>query len=199
MKMTGMVVIVVAATSAWAGTPPAEARHLAICMESAPGNLSMENAAKTVASGIFAGINVKIEWRSPAKCPAEAIYVSFSSETPVNEHRGALSYARPYEGTHIVVFLDRVRFIAPPDGAARLLGYVLAHEVTHILEGELRHSETGIMKAQWGAVEHYKMGQRNLGFAAEDVSLIYNGLDWRESRLATASASNPGAEPFAAR
>ena len=109
MKMTGMAVMVVAATSAWAGTPPAEARHLTICIETAPGNLSMENAAKTVASGIFADINVKIEWRSPAKCPAEAMYVSFSSETPVNEHRGALAYARPYEGTHIVVFLDRVR------------------------------------------------------------------------------------------
>jgi hypothetical protein len=195
--MTSMAVLV-AAASAWAGVTPAEARQLTICMNSAAGNLSMENAAKTAASGIFAGINVKIEWRSPAKCPAEAIYVSFSSETPVNEHRGALAYARPYEGTHIVVFLDRVRNIAPY-GIARLLGYVLAHEVTHILEGELRHSETGIMKAQWGAIEHFKMRQGNLGFAAEDVSLIYKGLDWRESRLATASASNPGAEPFAAR
>jgi hypothetical protein len=188
MKMTGMAVMVVAAASAWGGAPPAEARHLTICMETVPGNLSMQNAAKTVASGIFASINVKIEWRSPAKCPAEAIYVSFSSD-PVNQYRGALAYARPYEGTHIVVFLDRVRYIAPPYGFARLLGYVLAHEVTHILEGEVRHSETGIMKAQWGADEHFKMGQGNLGFAAEDVSLIYKGMDWRESRLATVSGS----------
>ena len=188
MKITGMAVMVVAAASAWAGAPPAETRHLTICMETAPGNLSMENAARTVASGIFAGINVKIEWRSPAKCPAEAIYVSFSSD-PVNQYRGALAYARPYEGTHIVVFLDQVRYIAPPYGFARVLGYVLAHEVTHILEREVRHSETGIMKAQWGADEHFKMGQGNLGFAAEDVSLIYRGLDWRESRLATVSGS----------
>jgi hypothetical protein len=199
MRMTGMAVMVVAAAGAWAGAPPAEARHLTICMETALGNLSMENAAKTVASGIFAGINVKIEWRSFADCPAEAIYVSFSSETPVNEHRGALAYARPYEGTHIVVFLDRVRYIAPPYGFPRLLGYVLAHEVTHILEGEVRHSETGIMKAQWGAIEHFKMGRGNLGFAAEDVSLIHKGLDWRVSRSATASGSNPVAEPVAGR
>jgi len=198
MKMTGMAVMVVATTSAWASILPAEARHLTICMETVPGNLSMENAAKKVASGIFAGINVKIEWRSPAKCPAETIYVSFSSQTPINEHRGALAYARPYEGTHIVVFLDRVTCNAPY-GIAGLLGYVLTHEVTHILEGELRHSETGIMKAEWGAVEQFKMGQGNLGFAAEDVSLIHKGLDWRVTRLATASASNPGAEPFAAR
>jgi hypothetical protein len=188
MRMTGMAVVV-AAASAWAGVTPAETRQLTICMDSAPGNLSMENAAKTVASGIFAGINVKIEWRSPAKCPAEAIYVSFSSQTPINEHRGALAYARPYQGTHIVVFLDRVVRCDAPYGSARLLGYVLAHEVTHILEGEVRHSETGIMKAQWGADEHFKMEQGHLGFAAEDVSLIYKGLDWREARLATVSGS----------
>jgi hypothetical protein len=198
MKMTGIAVMVLAA-SAWARVTPAEARQLTICMDGSLGNLSMENAAKTVVSGIFADINVKIEWHSSAKCPAEAIYVSFSSDTPVNEHRGALAYARPYEGTHIVVFLDRVRYIAPPYGFARLLGSVLAHEVTHILEGEVRHSETGIMKAQWGPDEHFKMGHGNLGFAAEDVSLIYKGLDWRVSRAATASASNPGAEPVAAR
>jgi hypothetical protein len=77
--------------------------------------------------------------------------------------------------------------------------YVLAHEVTHILEGEVRHSETGIMKAQWGAVEHFKMARGNLGFAAEDVNLIYRGLDWRESRSAMASASNPVAELVALR
>ena len=190
MKMTGMAVMVVAA-SGLAGVTPAEARQLTICMDSSLGNLSMENAAKTVVYGIFADIKLQIDWRNPAKCPAEAIYVSFSSETPVNEHRGALAYARPYEGTHIVVFVDRVRYIAPPDGIARLLGYVLAHEVTHVLEGEVRHSETGIMKAQWGADEHFKMGHGHLDFAAEDVSLIYKGLDWRESHLGTASASNP--------
>lgn len=189
MKMMG-IAAVVAAASAWAGVTPAEARQLTICMDSASGDLSMENAAKRVVSGIFGGLNVKIDWRGPAKCPDEAIYVSFSNETPINEHRGALAYTRPYEGTHIVVFLDRVRYTAFPDGVARLLGYVLAHEVTHILEGAVRHSETGIMKAQWGADEHFKMKQGNLGFAAEDVTLIYNGLDWRESRLATGSASN---------
>ena len=190
MRMTAIAAMV-AAASAWAGAPPSEARRLTICMDIAPSGLSLENAAKTVVSGIFAGLNVKIDWRGPAKCPDEAIYVSFSNETDVNEHRGALAYTRPYEGTHIVVFLDRVRYTAFPDGVARLLGYVLAHEVTHILEGAVRHSETGIMKAQWGVDEHFKMRRGNLGFAAEDISLIYTGLDWRQSRLATGSSSNP--------
>ena len=117
MKMTGMAVMVVAA-SGLAGVTPAEARQLTICMDSSLGNLSMENAAKTVVYGIFADIKLQIDWRNPAKCPAEAIYVSFSSETPVNEHRGALAYARPYEGTHIVVFVDRC--LVPRSSAATL-------------------------------------------------------------------------------
>ena len=44
----------------------------------------------------------------------------------------------------------------------------------------------------------WEMTQRRLGFAAKDVSLIYYGLDWWESRLATTSALNPAAEPVAA-
>lgn len=189
MRMTGMAVMVAAAASGWASAHPSEARHLTICLGTAPGSFSMIQPAKRVVSGVFSDINVRIEWHNRAKCPVEAIYVSFSSQTPVEEHRGALAYTRPYEGTHIVVFLDRVRNIGytAAYAMAGLLGYVLAHEVAHLLEGEVRHSETGIMKGQWGADEYFKMGQGKLGFAAEDVRLIHKGLDWRVSRAVTAS------------
>jgi len=196
MKMTGIVVMVLVAASAHAGIIRAEARQLTICMESASGNVVIENAARTVASGVFASINVKIEWRIAAKCPTEAIYVSFLSQTPVNLHRGALAYALPYEGTHIVVFLDRLKYTAP-SAVAHLLGYTLVHEITHILEGEVRHSESGIMKAYWGTDDNLGIRQGHLSFAAEDVSLIYRGLDWRESRLAMASPSNAAAYAIA--
>src|ERR1700688_4828289 len=107
MRMTSMAVIMVAAASALVGATPTESRQLTICMENFTGKI--EEGARTVASGIFGGIGVKIQWRGPDKCPTEAIYVSISSETPVNEHPGALAYSLPYEGTHIVVFLDRVK------------------------------------------------------------------------------------------
>jgi len=197
MKMTGMAVMVVAAVSGRAGASPTETRQLTICMENFKGTI--EKGARAVASGIFAGIGVQIQWRGPDECPTEAIYVSFSNETSVNEHRDALAYALPYEGTHIVVFLDRVKSMAPAlSSVACLLGYTLTHEVTHILEGQVRHSESGIMKARWEANDHFEMRRRRLGFAAQDISMIHHGLDWRESRLAMASASNPAAELVAA-
>ena len=190
MRITGLaVMIVVAAAGAWAGVSAAEPRQLTICVETVGGNAAWqsETEAKRVASGIFAGIGVQIQCRGPSKCPSEAIFVSFSSQIPASVQSTALAYALPYEGTHIVVFLDRVQQTAP-GAAGRLLGYTLAHEITHILEGVARHSKSGIMKAHWDIADHSQMRQGQLVFAPEDVYLIYHGLDQRESGL-VASAS----------
>jgi hypothetical protein len=45
-----------------AGILPAASRQLTIFMESVMGNLAIVNEARTVASGIFTGIGVKIRW-----------------------------------------------------------------------------------------------------------------------------------------
>jgi hypothetical protein len=55
------------------------------------------------------GIGVKIQWHGPSNCPAEAIFITFSSDEPSSLLPGALAYAMNYEGTHIVVFYDRVK------------------------------------------------------------------------------------------
>jgi hypothetical protein len=41
-----------------------------------------------------------------------------------------------YEGTHIVVFYDRVK--NKPGSVSSVLGHVIAHEVAHILQGLMR-------------------------------------------------------------
>ena len=194
MRIMGMAVMMVAAAgSLWAGVRPAESRQLTVCMESVAGtaNLFIENEARIVASSIFAGIGVQIQWRGPRKCPSEAIYISFSSEIPAGVHASALAYALPYEGTHIVVFLDRVKQSSAGSAIGCLLGYTLAHEVTHILEGIARHSESGIMKARWEAADYFDMKGGRLGFAAEDVNLIYRGLDPLGSPLAVSASGAP--------
>jgi hypothetical protein len=88
---------------------------------------------------------------------------------------GALAYALPYEGSHIVVFWDRVQATTGPRVPA-LLAHVLAHEITHILEGFCRHSESGLMKAHWDVSSYRMMNSETLPFAGEDVELIYAGL-----------------------
>jgi hypothetical protein len=51
----------------------------------------------------------------------------------------------PYEGTHIVIFYDRVQAAIAPGRVTTLLAHVMAHEVTHMLEGIPRHSAEGVL------------------------------------------------------
>jgi hypothetical protein len=83
-----------------------------------------------------------------------------------------LAYALPYQGTYIEVFYDRVRGTVDEETRPHLLAHVLAHEITHILQGVARHSETGVMKAHWTSDDYRWMCSHHLEFAPEDVELI---------------------------
>jgi hypothetical protein len=177
MKITGVAAMV--GTTVWAGVlPAAERQQVTVCMHYTD-NPRLENQAKVVASDIFAGIGVKILWQNPRQCSAGAILITFSDDEPASLFPGALAYAKPFEGTHIVVFYNRVK--NRPGSASSLLGHVIAHEVAHTLQGLVRHSETGIMKAQWDGADYLQMTWKPLQFTDEDVMLIYRGLKLREA------------------
>jgi len=139
------------------------------------------NGAKELASSMFAGIGVTIDWRTgepSASSPQQAIAIGLAKNTPKDEKPGALAYAMPREGVHIVVFWDRMEFGLIP---TELLAHVMVHEITHILEGVSRHSDSGIMRAQWTEHDHKMMRMHPLSFAAEDVELIHLGMAARNS------------------
>lgn len=52
------------------------------------------------------------------------------------------------------------------------LGNVLAHELTHALEGVARHSSEGLMKANWSGRDYDEMARGPLAFAAVDLELL---------------------------
>jgi hypothetical protein len=141
------------------------------------------NRAEELASSMFASVDVKIDWRigePSASASPEAIAMRLAGNTPKMEMPGALAYAMPREGVHIVVFWDRIEFgLNSPE----LLAHVMVHEITHILEGVSRHSESGIMRAQWTEVDHKTMKTHPMSFAAEDVDLIHRGLATRSASL----------------
>lgn len=58
-----------------------------------------------------------------------------------------------------------------------LLGHVLAHEITHILQGIDRHSQEGVMKAHWTTEDIVQMARQPLPFEQKDVMLIHRGLE----------------------
>jgi hypothetical protein len=98
-----------------AATPAALAREHAlktppdvtVCMDSRSESAFFFARAQT--SAMFARIGVKLEWRTPDSCPAGALQISLSDDTPPNFKPVALGYAKPYDGTHIVVLWDRVK------------------------------------------------------------------------------------------
>ena len=181
MKVLGLVTVtaIVAATGFVDAAEPARERTVTVCMDPSADGVEIR-AAQGLASKLFTSIHVKVDWRELRSCMAGggSLQISFSHKTPPDQLPGSLAYALPYEGTHIVVFYDRVSQTGS-NLVTRLMAYVMVHEITHILEGITRHSKRGIMKAHWDREDHFQIALGNLAFAPEDVDLIYRGLDGR--------------------
>ena len=142
--------------------------------------------ARETAAKMFADIGVQIEWRTNKHSipPNGAIVIKLTEDTLASYHPGAFAFALPYERVHIHVFYDRIRKAAPPAMVPCLLAHVLAHEITHVLEGIDRHSESGVMRAHWSSDEMWDMASKPLAFTEEDKYLIHRGLKVRVAKLA---------------
>jgi hypothetical protein len=186
MRLTAMVMMMAAtAAGVWAAESGEVQRKVTVCAERGSAG-PVANTAEVLASRMFAEIDVHIDWRAANSCTGlvNALTVSISDNTPANQLPGALAYALPYEGTHIVVFYDRIKGRAEDSVVPRLLAHVLVHEITHILQRVSRHSTGGVMKARYNEADRAEMKRKGLGFTKEDIDLIHIGLDWRQARLA---------------
>ncbi len=146
------------------------------------------------ASSVYRSIGIVLEWASPQSCPADGIRIGLSRNTPKDLLPTALAYALPLEGTHIRIFLDRVERKDPPL-SFHLLPYVLVHEITHILQGTMRHSAVGVMKANWNVVDFDRIRRDELPFALEDVNMILIGIQRRAAQQSR-TAGPPTAPPL---
>ncbi len=176
-KLYGMTIAALLATPIVRANQPAPSAEppIVVCVDHAIDPWVIDRAQAT-ASRMFAGIGVVIEWRGTRNCGDGLNIVIELSSTRPDFQPGALAEAFPYEKTHIRVFYDRVQNSAEPRMLPQLLAHVLVHEITHMLEGVNRHSETGVMKAHWDGRDYVAMGSKPLPFAAEDIQLIHNGI-----------------------
>jgi hypothetical protein len=148
--------------------------------------------AELQAQNMLARVGISVEWRlgTPARRGnAEVIEAVLSPATDKDFRPGALAFATlgPHHGTRIVVFFDRVRNSTTALMLSSVLAHVLVHEITHVLEGVSRHSETGVMKAHWEPADLREMRSQPLPFAQEDVRLI-NEWGARHQRTLIAGA-----------
>jgi hypothetical protein len=141
-------------------------------------------AAQRTAAEILkrAGVTIGWEkgWPSGGGTGGVAVRILLSETTPEDLLPGALAVAYPYSGCarSITVFVDRIRQMAK--GRFReetsLLGYVLAHEIAHVLQGVDRHSDAGVMKESWSLEDRLAIFKGRLEFLEEDIYLMRRGL-----------------------
>lgn len=135
------------------------------------------------------GVNLRIVDGHPAHDRGDAcgapIVIEFEKAGNYHGSAEAMAYAAPYKksGTSIHVFIDRVLLHVNGnyDFKNPFLAYVMVHEITHVLEGIVRHSDEGVMKAVWSKHDYARMERHALSFAPEDVDLIRSALARRIS------------------
>lgn len=184
MKLLGAVAVLVAGTGAWASEPGQRPNHLVmVCLNYGVDAMTFFQG-EAAATQVLKQAGIRLEWRSAERdCTGgNGLVVTVSHATPTDLHPGALAYALPFEGTHIVVFYDRVLDSVCPNSLQALLGHVLAHEIVHMLQGTSVHSAIGIMKEHWNSQDFADMRRGSLKFTQDDLDLIDEGFAWRSTQ-----------------
>ena len=106
------------------------------------------------------------------------VEIDLEAGLPGADRPDSMAYAMPYLEGHarIHVFVGRVASMVPANRMGILLGHILVHEITHVLEGVSRHSAQGVMKARWGIPDFRAMEVHPLPFDELDVLLIHAGV-----------------------
>ena len=149
--------------------------------------------AKSVASGILRTASVRLEWLSSPPPDTDAgpggpVVVGVEFQSSKRVLAGVLAYTRPYASANakITVIYDNLGGLGKlqSKNGGTLLGHVIAHEITHVLQRVRRHSDSGLMKAHWDWRDYAEMEQHPLPFTEQDIQLIQLGLaSWRRQGI----------------
>jgi len=162
------------------------ANTITVCVDQGNTKISLP-IAESVTSAIFANIGFRVECKGDVRlCTSERgdIQIYVLEKATKNVSSDALGYAMPFQGSIIVVFADRLRMYATQTLRwSYLAGYVMAHEIAHLLQGLSRHSATGIMKASLDRQDVEKCFRHSMTFADEDIQMIRTGFEVRMRTL----------------
>jgi len=179
----------IACTAGHAKQPPANSEvtiRLRTAVVSNPGTVER---AKQLARNMFASIGINLQWAHADAEPTTGISVDVElmGDDARDEESWPLAEAFPFAGMtgHITVRYDRVRSSSggSKDLEPTLLGHVLVHEITHVLQCLDRHSEKGVMKAHWNTNDYCEMRWRPLTFTSQDIDLIRLGMQVLRERM----------------
>jgi len=167
----------IAAGSAWASELGA-AQHVAVAvcdLEGVPKLLL--HLAQDVAGEVYRDAGVELEWADNDCHPAEGVFaVSIRSRemagTLVSDHTIGFAESGTRDAT---VLYDRVKWFARRYhlNCGVMLGYVIAHELGHLLLPPKSHSAEGVMRA---VLDLHLASERQLRFTSQQGALILDKL-----------------------
>ena len=144
---------------------------------------ALTSSATSMASSMLQQAGVTIAWQCPGPrasgVPRTWLRIELVEGNPDERRPGVLAVSYPYAGCSkgITVFYDRIQSLARgTNRQSALLAYVLVHEITHVIQGVNRHSQTGVMKARWSEEDRAAIFERRLGFEEHDAWLMRQGL-----------------------
>jgi hypothetical protein len=167
-------------------------------------NPELLDGAERVAEGIFEGVGVPTAWVDCAASPVEVrAYPACQSEMgtadlvlrilparmakKLRASEEALGSAQPCPDSEpaceLTVFYSRIEELASEGyRPERILGYVIAHEVGHVLVGA-GHSEVGIMRREWSPYDLQRISWgMKLDFSSEQSKQLRGAVLRRTKR-----------------
>ena len=181
----------IAVGSAWASDLRA-AHHVAVAvcdLEGVP-NVFID-LAQEVAGEVYRDAGVELEWADHDCHPGEGVFaVHITSRdmagTLVSDH--TIGFAET--GTRVATVLyDRVKWFARRYhlNCGVMLGYVMAHELGHLLLPPKAHSAEGVMRA---ILDLHSASERQLRFTSQQAALILHNVAALADHTAAARPQN---------
>ena len=168
MKRAWMVAVAMVADGGRAGSrkPQADALVTVFTYDRAGVPGAVMARAKRVATAAFAAAGVEVRWVEGKRlgelrevAAGEMLTVVFDGPAPAQASPQAMAFTHVGGGADadVHVFYNRVASFEDRVYMPEFLGNVLAHELTHALEGVARHSSEGLMKAVWSGRDYAGM------------------------------------------
>jgi hypothetical protein len=182
--------VMAAAAQAGSRKPQVDALVTVFTYDRAGVSQAVMGRAKAVAAEAFATAGIQIRWVEGKRlgeprvvAAGEVLTVVFDGPASADFRPDAMAFTNVGGGADadVHVFYNRVAdfedtlahlSVGTHVSMPEFLGNVLAHELTHALEGVKRHSREGLMKAKWSPGDYAGMVYGPLAFAAEDLDLL---------------------------
>lgn len=134
--------------------------------------------SQTEVARVFANVGIAVEWTETGP----RFTVQMAKRAPVSSGAappmlGVVSRTPASATAHI--FFQQVEDLAFRShvNVSRLLAYVVAHEIGHLLLPQMRHSLTGLMKADWDSDSVREAALGSLTFTGSQIKRLRASAD----------------------